>query len=413
MPTGESESEVVSDEIWNMAFQWAGFHFEDFEATPCQWTPPWNADKCYAWQRKVSPNETNDELRIEAASLGGTVCYFQVIQPWTTRQWTQPSHTLTESSTSVKKVTSIGELAQDALFFLVGGPLLVISMILAVRNVKLGSTDQVGAFKFAAFGLIVDFLLGVFESHHSSSVGFEVTTILSCLINSLGRTVRFWIYYLALEPFVRKTWPKVLVSWNRLLNGKFTDPFVSKEILIGCVLGAVGAAIVAVSVGVGDASIQAINSRSLCKPEILPGGQFTIAGLLNVLLNLRGSVWNLLVIVVFRLITRSDALAIVTFVAYSTVVSSRPGDSWLSLGLLVLLWLLTAIVVLKFGLLAMIVFGIVKALITSFPITFNPDDWFFSIGLIGILVPVSIAIATFFFAMGDNSPLRTRLEPDA
>ena len=413
MPTGESESEVVSDEIWDMAFKWAGFHFEDFEPTPCQWTPPWNADKCYAWQRKVSSDGTNEELRIEAASLGGTVCYFQVIQPWTTRQWTLPSHTLTESSTSGKKVTSIGELAQDALFFLVGGPLLVISMILAIRNVKLGSTDYVGALKFAAFQLIVDFLLGVFESHHNSSFGFEVTTIMSCLINSLGRTARFWIYYLALEPFVRKTWPKVLVSWNRLLNGKFTDPFVSKEILIGCVLGAVGAAIVAVTVGLDDVSTQSMNGRSLCKPEILSGGQFTIAGLLEVLLNNgRGGVWALLVIVVFRLITRSDALAIVTYVAYYTVISSGSGDSWLGVALTSLLWLLTAIVVLKFGLLAVIIFFIVQWLITSFPITFNPDDWFLSIGLIGILIPVSIAIATFFFAMGDNSPLRTRLEPD-
>jgi hypothetical protein len=121
----------------------------------------------------------------------------------------------------------------------------------------------------------------------------------------------------------------------------------------------------------------------------------------------------LLVIVVFRLITRSDALAIVAFVAYFAITSSGSGDSWLSVALTALLWLLTAIVVLKLGLLAVIVFNIVQYVITSFPITFNPDDWFFSIGLIGILVPVSIAIATFFFAMGDNSPLRTRLEVDA
>ena len=189
-----------------------------------------------------------------------------------------------------------------------------------------------GALKFAAFQLIVDFLLGVFESHHNSSFGFEVTTIMSCLINSLGRTARFWIYYLALEPFVRKTWPKVLVSWNRLLNGKFTDPFVSKEILIGCVLGAVGAAIVAVTVGLDDVSTQSMNGRSLCKPEILSGGQFIIAGLLEVLLNNgRNGVWALLVIVVFRLITRSDALAIMTYVAYYTVISSGPGDSWFCL----------------------------------------------------------------------------------
>ena len=412
MPNEGSKVENVTEEIWTKAFQWAGFRYEEFEQVSSQWAPPWNADTYYAWQRKSSSDEA-EELRIEAASFQGRVCYFQVIQPWTTRQWTLPTHVLPQGNKSGNSVTNFGELAQDTLFFLLGGPLLIISIILAIHNLKLGSTDKVGALKFAAVMLIVDFMLGIFESHHNSSVGLEMTTILSCLINGLGRTVRFWIYYLALEPFVRKTWPKVLVSWNRLLQGKVTDPFVAKEILIGCVLGAVGAGLVAVSVTIDDASVQTLMGRKFCKPEILAGGQFVIAGMIQVLYGALPGVFTMLVIVVFRLITRFDALAILAFVSYWTYVSSGPDDSWMSILLTALLQLLMVIIVLKCGLLALIVFNIVEALLTFFPITFNTDDWFFPMGLIGFAIPAVIAIAAFFLAMGDKSPLRQRSEVDA
>jgi len=30
-----------------------------------------------------------------------------------------------------------------------------------------------------------------------------------------------WLFYIALEPYVRRLWPKTLVSWHRLLAGRF------------------------------------------------------------------------------------------------------------------------------------------------------------------------------------------------
>jgi hypothetical protein len=32
-----------------------------------------------------------------------------------------------------------------------------------------------------------------------------------------------WLIYIALEPFVRRRWPHMLVSWTRLLSGAFGD----------------------------------------------------------------------------------------------------------------------------------------------------------------------------------------------
>ena len=61
--------------------------------------------------------------------------------------------------------------------------------------------------------------------------------------NGLGQAVAsalfIWVFYIALEPGVRRTWPRSLIGWTRLLAGRFRDPMVSREILIGIAGGIV------------------------------------------------------------------------------------------------------------------------------------------------------------------------------
>jgi serine/threonine-protein kinase len=46
-----------------------------------------------------------------------------------------------------------------------------------------------------------------------------------------------WIFYLALEPELRARWPHSIVTWNRLLAGRWRDAQVGAHILIGAVVG--------------------------------------------------------------------------------------------------------------------------------------------------------------------------------
>ena len=46
---------------------------------------------------------------------------------------------------------------------------------------------------------------------------------------------------MALEPYVRRRWPDVLISWTRLLSGKVWDPLIGRDVLTGALLGTVGA----------------------------------------------------------------------------------------------------------------------------------------------------------------------------
>src|SRR5262249_53345196 len=43
------------------------------------------------------------------------------------------------------------------------------------------------------------------------------------------------LFYLALEPFVRRRWPWGQTAWNRLLAGRFRSPLVGRDVLAGLV----------------------------------------------------------------------------------------------------------------------------------------------------------------------------------
>jgi serine/threonine-protein kinase len=47
-----------------------------------------------------------------------------------------------------------------------------------------------------------------------------------------------WILYLALEPLVRRNRPESMVAWTRLLSGRWRDPLVGRDLLIGSTFGA-------------------------------------------------------------------------------------------------------------------------------------------------------------------------------
>jgi serine/threonine-protein kinase len=42
-----------------------------------------------------------------------------------------------------------------------------------------------------------------------------------------------------MEPYVRRIWPRLLVAWVRLMSGRWRDPLVGREVLVGLSLGMV------------------------------------------------------------------------------------------------------------------------------------------------------------------------------
>jgi hypothetical protein len=42
-----------------------------------------------------------------------------------------------------------------------------------------------------------------------------------------------WVFYLTLEPWVRRYWPQSLIVWSRVLGNRWRDPVVGRDVLIG------------------------------------------------------------------------------------------------------------------------------------------------------------------------------------
>jgi serine/threonine-protein kinase len=53
----------------------------------------------------------------------------------------------------------------------------------------------------------------------------------------LGTAAILWLLYLAIEPAVRSRYPHAMVTWNRLLAGRWLDAQVGAHVLIGAALG--------------------------------------------------------------------------------------------------------------------------------------------------------------------------------
>ncbi|MGH9861168.1 MAG: hypothetical protein ACRD5F_14190, partial [Candidatus Acidiferrales bacterium] len=107
----------------------------------------------------------------------------------------------------------------------------------ARRNLKLGRGDRKGAFRIAIVGTlfgVVDWALG---THHVA----DTNVVFGKFMENLGRAVflgvLLYVIYLALEPFVRRRMPGLLISWSRLLSGGSRDPLVGRDILIGIAFG--------------------------------------------------------------------------------------------------------------------------------------------------------------------------------
>ena len=102
-----------------------------------------------------------------------------------------------------------------------------------------------GALRLAvAFGAIR--MLWLLAADHLPS-GAEVLIVTSHFAYAAYRVCLIWIFYIALEPYARRLWPHMLTSWVRLLEGRWRDPLVGRDVLVGTVMGAVMAILWAVT----------------------------------------------------------------------------------------------------------------------------------------------------------------------
>jgi serine/threonine-protein kinase len=115
--------------------------------------------------------------------------------------------------------------------------LMVAAGLVARANVKGSRGDRLGARRLATVAIVVPVVGWFFAAHHVPDVGIEQSRFFEAIALSLFGAGMLWVFYLAAEPYVRKTWPHILITWSRLLAGRFRDPLVGRDLLLGAACG--------------------------------------------------------------------------------------------------------------------------------------------------------------------------------
>ncbi|HEV2448014.1 MAG TPA: serine/threonine-protein kinase, partial [Candidatus Sulfopaludibacter sp.] len=200
-------------------FRDAGLDFAAFtEAAPPE-LPTGPADQVRAW-KGPHPVLPKTELMVEVATFQGRVTRMHVIPPWA------------KPSVPGQKQSSLAARIRDIYGTVLIVVVLVFAILFARRNWKLGRADRKGALQVAAarFVLAAIAWVGTVHAVPTSAISDLFSAAVGDWLLSAGI---IWLFYMALEPAVRSRWPHSIVTWNRILAGRWLDPQVGSHILIG------------------------------------------------------------------------------------------------------------------------------------------------------------------------------------
>jgi predicted Ser/Thr protein kinase len=343
---------------WAPLFAEAGFDPKRFRPVEPLWSPPFFADTRAAWEGAF-PERPDLPLRIEAAGYRGRAVYFRQIPAWT-----RPERTRSLGLTPGQRVANLVGIGLVVAMLLAAG-------FIARRNLRLGRGDARGAARLARYVFGVGFLAWMVAADHVFDIG-EVSLVIHGLGTLLVLTAVTWLFYLSIEPYVRRHWPHTLISWTRLLTGGFRDPRVGRDVLIGVAAGTAMAVMVNLLQSLPDVLGGPPTAPRAFGLDVLGGGREILADLLFAQPNSAlVALGLLLLLMIARLVLRREPLAIAAALLVLCLPESlaMPLPLWLVLPLDMLIVLVPTMVLVRGGLLSAIVAFYVSNRLLTYPLT--------------------------------------------
>ena len=343
---------------WSNLLKLVGLDPARMERVPeAQWPknsrPPLYAEAVSVWKHPDSPDD-----QCLLASLGGKLVYFcrgvndlGNFQPIFSQQDERPNGLRAD-------VGGFRAGVVNALFTLFLG----CATLLAFYNLRMGRSDTRGALRFTLSFFLFDLALRTTAVHHAADFGREAYFAFDALIFSTAITFRISIYYVALEPFVRRRWPELLISWSRLLDGRIRDPLFGRDVLVGCLVGA----------------SWALATAGLYQPITVPltiGAHGPLHVLLWLQFMLKGAIyWLGLLLIASFAFPKKWHLAVV-FVILHTMFYAPSNDP---IGLLVSgVWAsIVFVLFVRFGLITVMSTGFTAFLLLFVPLTASFTSWY-------------------------------------
>jgi len=372
--------EPVKPVDWTKVFRLADLDFDEFQSVDPSRSPPMYADQVAAWEGTCAAG--GKPLRIEAALLKGRVVYFHLLAPWQEDDSGAP--VAGPSKTPSRTFTVRFVLYMVAL---IGGA------ILAWRNLKAGRGDRVRARRVALAALVLALLDWIVGERHVAVFVEEAASMYLWLARSALSAAATWIVYIAVEPYVRRFWPQTMITWSRLLEGRFRDPLVGRDVLIGSLLG-VGMVLLL--------QFDSLLPGWLGVPQPVPklpgagfelgellGMRYKVGTVIGVLLNSVSTGLVLLVLMLLLRVTlRAPRLAAVAFFLTLTTIYAAIStyDTFLPWATGALTAVALMMVLTRVGLVAVIVGLFVSTLLRVNPVTSDLTIWYAAAGNFAVVV---------------------------
>ena len=382
----ELASEATAEPDWQPILSAVGLDPAKLVAEEPTWVPPVYSGSRAAWVGTY-PESPDNEIRIEAAAFQGRPVAMRLLEPW--------NRTRAEETAELAARMRIGAIVQQVTFNL----MILAAIFVAWRNLRLGRGDRKTAFRFALYLGAVR-LLWIVGAHHVAAQG-EGSILFSHYAFSTWRIFMVWIFYMAIEPYARRLWPHGLVTWVRFVGGRWRDPVVGRDILVGVAVGAFAANLAWMRIWLFPrltGTPGPVPDVSLSTLEALRRGAHLVAALAIDHTNavLMNSLFIVLILVVLRLLLRRTWLAVAALFVLAIgalwPAYSSPAVHVIFTSLHVAIFIS---VLFRYGFLALVVTNAVLFLLTGIPMTFQVSSWTFG----GTVVALALVLGLTLYGL--------------
>lgn len=366
--------ETTPEPDWAPMLADSGLDLATLKPADPTWLSPQPSDHRFGW-RGYYPEDPKTEIQVSAASYRGRPVYFHVIGPWSVA-WRMQTRPLTRSS-----------IVRDTTGVISGFACLVMAGLFARRNVRLGRGDRRGAIRISvfAFGTVLTAVL--LTAHHVLDLGAEWQIFTRTAGVALFVAAFLWLLYLALEPFVRRQWPQLLITWNRLLAGNFRDPLIGRDLLAGVLSGSIAA----LGVHVANALPAWVNlpGETTIAPASLTLGSvqellgYLVGAVATVMLPAFGTIFTLFLT---RSLLRNYWLSVAVTGLLALLLNLGGENFAVELPFVLLMTVAIMFMAVRFGIVAVAVTIFTMELLDSFPITLDLSKWYASHSLFMLAV---------------------------
>ena len=283
--------------------------------------------------------------------------------------------------------------------------MLIVALCMAHYNWKAGRSDLRGAARVGVYCAIMSLISWFFNAHHVAADA-EQGLIENALSKAAFLCLEYWLIYLALEPWVRRYWPQTIITWSRVLAGKWRDPLVGRDLLFGTLLGIAYALLVGVyeyaNLRIGAPILGEITLSQLNGMRFFAG---RISGLL--FSEVSGALLFLLTLLLVRVFLKKQWLvALVWVLGWVGVRFMRANffDSDMRMFTVTIFWLLLftilVFIMLRLGFFALVVaVFVLDAMIGSF-LTTDFTAWYGQSSLAIMMLIGGMALGGFRLSLG-------------